>query len=90
MSVPKAIDALAALWLWKRVNSKIESIRSTESRMLPDRKVAVGAGAGSIGTVVIWLAGLAGVDVPPEVAAALVTVITFVVSYFVRSRSDVS
>lgn len=43
----------------------------------PERGVAVGGAAGAAVTVLIWAAGLAGVDMPAEVAAALVTLAGF-------------
>ena len=46
-------------------------------------KVRAAGLAGIIVTVVVWaLQAFAGVDVPAEVAAALVTVITFIVGFF--------
>ena len=46
-------------------------------------KVRSAGVAGVIVTVIVWALGaFAGVDVPAEVAAALVTVITFIVGFF--------
>lgn len=42
---------------------------------VPSSKVAAAGAAGAVTTVVVWAASLAGVDVPPEVAAALTTLI---------------
>lgn len=50
----------------------------------PTPKV-VGAGAGgAIATILVWVLGLAGVEVPPEVAAALATVVAFIGGYIRR------
>lgn len=51
---------------------------------LPTRKVAAGGLAGVMCTMVVWLydtCGLPGAPVPPEAAAALTTMATFVVGY---------
>ena len=45
-------------------------------------KVRAAGLAGIIVTIIIWAAGYAGIDVPAEVAAALVTVVTFIVGFF--------
>jgi len=46
-------------------------------------KVAAGGIAGIIVTILIWaLQTFAGIDVPPEVAAAMVTVISFIAGLF--------
>lgn len=50
---------------------------------LPSRKVGAGALAGALSVIVVWCAGAAGLDVPPEVASAATTVIGFAVGYYV-------
>lgn len=50
----------------------------------PNASVAGGVGAGV--TLLVWLATALGVEVPPEVAAALVTVVGFVVLWIGRMR----
>jgi lipopolysaccharide export LptBFGC system permease protein LptF len=46
-------------------------------------KVKASGLAGIIVTVIVWALGsFLGIEVPPEVAAALVTVITFIVGFF--------
>lgn len=47
----------------------------------PTRKVGAGALAGAIVTIGVWLTPA---QEPAEVVAALVTAVTFVVSYFVK------
>ena len=51
----------------------------------PSRKIGAAglAGAGSI--LLVWIVGLAGLEVPGEVASALTTVMTFATGYFVKS-----
>jgi hypothetical protein len=50
----------------------------------PTQKVAYGALAGAVSTIVIWLLKTyAHIEIPGEVAAALTTVLTFLVSYVV-------
>lgn len=49
----------------------------------PTRKVMAGALSGAVTVVAVWLLGLfAKVDIPPEVAVAVSTIISFFVSYF--------
>lgn len=40
-------------------------------------KVGAGAVGGAFSIVAIWVAGLAGLDVPPEVAGAFTTLFAF-------------
>lgn len=50
----------------------------------PSAKVTSSALAGALGILITWLLGaIAHVEVPPEVAVALTTLLAFVVSYFV-------
>lgn len=53
----------------------------------PERGVAVGGAAGAAVTVLIWAAGLAGVDMPAEVAAALVTLAGFAAGWWLTPRA---
>ncbi len=55
----------------------------------PTRKVAAGGLTGGAAGVIVWLAGLAGLEVPPEVAAWFATALAAVVAYFVRDRQNV-
>lgn len=51
------------------------------------RKV-VGATLGAaVATIIIWLIGLTGIEFSDAVAAAIVTVVTFLVGYFVPSST---
>ena len=52
----------------------------------PNSKVAAGGLAGGLSLLLIWGVGAAGVAVPAEVAAAITTIITFGVSYFVTEK----
>lgn len=47
-------------------------------------KVTAAAGAAAVGTIVVWLASLAGLDVPAGVETALVTLLTFAAGWLVR------
>ncbi len=44
-------------------------------------KVAAGGIAGALTVILVWLVGLAGVDVPAEVASAITVVIGFAAGY---------
>lgn len=48
---------------------------------MPKRKVGIGALVGSLTSLIVWVAGLNGLIVPPEAAASLTTVLTFIASY---------
>lgn len=50
--------------------------------MIPTAKVTAGALAGALTAIIVWgVRQWAKVDMPPEVAVAVSTVFTFVVSY---------
>lgn len=49
----------------------------------PNRKVQAGGLAGALTTLIVGIAGMFGVVVPAEVAAAAATVLFGVVAYFV-------
>lgn len=53
-----------------------------ESKM-PGRKISAVAIAGSITTVLVFILTYAGVDLPPEVAAAVTTLVASVLGYLV-------
>lgn len=48
----------------------------------PVAKVTAGALAGAVTVILVWVAGLAGVEIPPEVASAITTVLSFIAGYF--------
>ena len=55
--------------------------------MKPDRKVGLGSAIGiPLGILTAWGIGLAGVEVPPEVAAALGATITGLMTYLVPNK----
>jgi hypothetical protein len=57
----------------------------TPSRV-PNRKVSAGALAAALTFIIVWIVNsTVGVTVSGEAAAALVTVLSFTASYFVRS-----
>lgn len=45
--------------------------------MKPQPKVAAAGAAGAVTIMLVWAAGLAGLDVPPEVASAFTVLISF-------------
>lgn len=52
--------------------------------MKPDRKVAAGGFAGAVTAVLVWVAAEFGqVTIPGEIAAAIATIISTAVAYFV-------
>lgn len=53
----------------------------------PNTKVAAGGLAGGLSMIIIWLLGQLDVDLPAEVAAAITTLVTFAVGYFVPEKA---
>lgn len=53
--------------------------------MKPQPKVAAAGIAGSVSLILVWAAGLAGLDVPPEVAAAFTAILSFAAGYLKAS-----
>ena len=53
---------------------------------MPTRKVTAGIMSIPLSTLIIWGAGMAGVPIPPEVAAAAAGLISSLLAYFVRER----
>ncbi len=53
------------------------------SDAIPTRKVTAGAIGGAASVILIWVLGVAGLDTPPEVAAAFTTMISFGLGYVV-------
>lgn len=53
--------------------------RMNDARPVP--KVAAAGASGAAATILVWLVGLLGVDVPPEVAAAFATLLAFAGGY---------
>lgn len=58
----------------------------TPTTVTDNPNATAGLVAGSIVTVVAWGASLAGADIPPEVSAAAVTLVTTVVLYIGRKK----
>lgn len=52
----------------------------------PKPKVAAAGAGGFAATILISAAALAGVDLPPEVAAGMVTVVSFGAGYLKRDK----
>ena len=52
----------------------------------PNTKVQAGGFAGGLALLIVWGLGQCGVTVPPEAAAAIATVLSFAVAYFVPEK----
>ena len=57
----------------------------TPKSIEPTQKVAAAGAAGSVTVIVVWIAGLLGLEVPPEVASAFTALISFGAGYFRQS-----
>jgi len=60
---------------------------SESSQLLPTRKVTAGGVAGALSVVLVWAANTFWMpeakQIPAEIASALTTILSFLVSYFV-------
>lgn len=58
-----------------------------EKTLVPTRKVVAGGLAGALTTLIVAvIEGLGGIEVSPDVAAALTTVLSFIVAYAVPEK----
>jgi hypothetical protein len=57
----------------------------TEASKKPNRKVVAGGLAGAVTSILVWLAPslFPNMEIPPEIAASITTVVFAAVSYFV-------
>ncbi len=53
---------------------------------LPNKKVAATGISGGVSVIVIWIIGLFGIIVPPEIAAAFTVVVGGLVGYWTPER----
>lgn len=56
----------------------------------PTPKMAAAGVSGALALVIVWVAGMFGVEVPPEVAAAATVIISFAAGYLKRDTSSPS
>lgn len=52
----------------------------------PTNKVAAAGIGGSVSIVLVWIAGMFNLEVPPEVASAVTTIVAFFSGYLVKER----
>lgn len=57
----------------------------TEKSTAPTQKVAAAGAAGSVTIILVWVAGLLGLDVPPEVASAFTALVAVGAGYLRKS-----
>jgi hypothetical protein len=58
-----------------------DGLSTKRNRPVPEKKVTAATLAGAIATILVWVLHLTGVDIPPEVAAAMATVLAAVAGY---------
>ncbi len=59
------------------------------STLIPSRKVSVGLIGGAVTTIGLWILSAAGhIETPDYVSAAIVTVVSFVLSYLIPERDQ--
>ena len=54
--------------------------------LAPTTKVTTSAVTGAAIVILVWVAGMFGLDVPPEVAAAAAVVLSFGAAYVVKEK----
>lgn len=54
---------------------------------MPTTKVTAAALAAAVSVIVVWVASLAGVDVPAEVASAFTTILSVGTAYVIPEKS---
>jgi hypothetical protein len=54
--------------------------------LVPTRKVGAAGVGGMAAVILVWVAGLLGLDVPPEVATAFAGLLAFGAGYLVPER----
>jgi hypothetical protein len=62
-------------------------VASGAASYVPTRKVGAGALAGALSVILVWCLNsfvLGTTKITPEIASAITTVLTFLVSYFIR------
>lgn len=55
---------------------------------VPTQKVTAAGLAGALSIIIVWLFGLADIDIPPEVASAFTVVLSVVTAYIVPEKAD--
>lgn len=55
-----------------------------QGSLMPVPKVAAGAAAGAATVLLVWIAGMLGADVPPEVASAVTVLLSAGAAYVRR------
>lgn len=58
------------------------------STNVPTNKVAGAGLAGAVSIVIVWALGMTGVDVPPEVASAITTILAFGTAYLIPENAS--
>jgi len=63
-------------------------VLKNHTKRIPTRKVGAGGLGGSASVLMIWLLNnVMGLDIPPQVSAAIGGLAVFVTSYFVRDSA---
>ena len=58
------------------------------SNATPTPKVAAAGVSGAVAIILVWIAGLFGLEVPAEVAAAVAAILAFAGGYLTRDASS--
>jgi len=55
----------------------------------PTQKVSAAGIGGALSIVIVYVFGLLGLDMPPEVASALTAIVSFAAGYLVKERTPI-
>ena len=55
---------------------------------MPSKKIGSAALAAAVSVILVWIASQAGVDIPPEVASSVTTVLTVGTGYLVPENTS--
>jgi hypothetical protein len=72
-----------------RTTHKKEPGRSSWGALKPRPKVAASGSAGAATILIVFIAGELGLDVPPEAAAALTTLLSFAAGWVKKDKRNV-
>lgn len=69
------------------MTKQLSEPQASSVKRRPTRKVGSAAIGGAAATVILWVIGSVGLLIPPEVAAAITTIISFGVAYLIPAEA---
>jgi hypothetical protein len=65
----------------------MDTVSVNQPDATPTNKVAASTAAGAVSVLIVFTASLFGLEVPPEAAAALATVLAFAAGYLTKEKA---